>query len=223
MTAPATVQLVEIARTDLRLEARAGEALFVTLPFGAAALVLVPLAVGADLPLLRAVGAGMYWVVVLLFGVLVTLRQSAADSLAQRELLRLCGVRPATRAGGRILSNTLWLLALELLLGPVAIALYGPELTGWPWLLAVLPLVAAGLAALGALADGLSTGLGERMTLAPLLAVPLALPLLVAATQISEGAAYGRPAWPWLLLLVTVDLVVVSATLLSAGALEEAL
>ena len=216
------VQLLEVARNDLRLEARAGEVMLVTLPFGAAALMLVALALSADLPLLRQVGGGLYWVVVLLFGMLVTLRQSAVDSPPQRELLRLCGVDPVVRVGGRTLANAILLLVVELSLAPVAVVLYNPDLAGWLSLLAMMPLLAIGLAGLGTLAAGLSSGLAERLTLGPLLAVPLALPLLVGATQVSDAARYGRAIWPWLLLVVTVDLVVVLAAILTARALEEA-
>ena len=221
VTSPA-VQLTEIVRKDLRLEARAGEALLVTLPFGAVALILVPLAVGTDVPLLRQIGAGLYWVVVLLFGVLVTMRQSAVDGPAQRALLQLCGVDPVVRVLGRTVANAVLLLAVEVLLAPVAVALYDPDLSGWPWLLPILPLVAAGLAALGALADGLSESLAERVAIGPLLVVPLSLPLLLGATQVLQGPRYGRSPWPWLLLVVTVDLVVVAAATLTARSLEEA-
>ncbi len=41
----------------------------------------------------------MYWVVVLLFGVLITLRQSAVDAPPQVELLRLTGIHPAVPLG----------------------------------------------------------------------------------------------------------------------------
>ncbi len=216
------VQLRELVGKDLRLETRTGEALLVTLPFGAVALVLVPLAVGADLPLLRQVGGGLYWVIVLLFGVLVTLRQSAVDGPAQRALLQLCGVDPVVRVGARTFANAVLLLAVEVLLAPVAVALYNPDLAGWPWLLVVLPVVAVGLAALGALADGLVGSLAERVTLGPLLVVPLSLPLLLGATQVSEATRYDRSPWPWLVLLVTADLVLVLAATLSARPLEEA-
>lgn len=215
------VQLAELVRKDLRLEARAGEALLVVLPFAAVALMLVPLAVGADVPLLRQVGPGLYWVVVLVFGVLVTLRQSAVDGPAQRALLQLCGVDPVVRVLGGVVAGAALLLAVEVLLVPVAVALYDPDLSGWAWLVPVLPLVALGLAALGAVANGLSEGLAERLSIGPLLVVPLALPLLLAATQLLAGAGYGRSPWPWLLLVVTVDFVAVAAATLSARALEE--
>lgn len=214
-------QGVELARKDLRLEFRAGEALLVTAPFGAVALLLVPLAVGSDVPLLRQVGPGLYWVVVVLFGVLVTLRQSAVDDPAQLAMLRLCGVHAAVRLAGRAAANAVLLLAFEVLLLPVAVLLYDPELSGWPWLLAVLPLVAVGLAVLGTLANALAHGLAGRTTLGALLVVPVALPLLVGATQTLDAARYGRAPWSWLLLMLTVDLAMAVAVGLTARHLEE--
>ena len=222
MTSPGPLrQILELARKDLRLEFRTGEALLVTAPFGAVGLFLVPVAVGTDIPLLRSVGPGMYWVVVLLFGVLVTLRQSAVDTPAQVALLRLTGLNPAVRLLGRGLANGVLLLAFELVLLPVMIMLYDPPLAGWAWLLAVLPLVAAGLAVLGTLAGALAQGLAGRTALGPLLVVPLALPLLLSATQVGEATLYGRQPWAWLLLLTLVDLIAALAVVLSARHLEE--
>lgn len=222
MTAPSPVsQVAELVRTELRLETRSGEALLVTLPFAAAALLLVPLGVGTDLPLLRQVGPGLYWVVVLVFGALVTLRQSAVDGPPQRALLRLCGVDPVVRVVSRVLAGAALLLAVEVVLLPVAVALYDPDPSGWAWLIPVLPLAAVGLASLGAVANGLSEGMAERLSIGPLLVVPLALPLLLGATQLVQAAQYGRPPWPWLVLLVTVDVVAVAAATLSARTLEE--
>lgn len=214
-------QCVELARKDLRLELRAGEALLVTAPFGAVALLLVPLAVGSDVPLLRQVGPGLYWVVVLLFGVLVTLRQSAVDGPAQLAVLRLCGVHPAVRLAGRALANAVLLLAFEAVLVPVVVLLYDPDLSGWLWLLPIFPLVAAGLALLGTLANALAQGLAGRTALGPLLVVPVALPLLLGATQALQAARYGREPWSWLLLVVTLDLAVAVALGLVSRHLEE--
>ncbi|WP_439659453.1 heme exporter protein CcmB [Lentzea sp. HUAS TT2] len=214
-------QLVQIVRKDLRIEARSGEAVLVTTPFGAVALMFVPLAVGTDTPLLRQIGPGLYWVVVLLFGLLVTLRHSSVDTPAQIALLRLSGVHPVVRLTGRAVASALLLLAFEVLLLPVAVALYDPASHGWPWLLPVLPLVATGLGLLGTLAGALAQGLGGRTTLGPVLVLPLAVPLLLGATQVPVSAALGNAPWPWLLLMFTVDLIAVLALLLSAPHLEE--
>ena len=222
MTPPGpTRQALELTRKDLLLERRAGEALLVTAPFGGVALLLFPLAIGTDVPLLRSVGYGIYWVVVLLFGVLVSLRQSATDTPAQVALLRLTGVHPVVRLAGRAAANALLLLAFELTLLPVAVMIYDPPLNSWPWLLAVLPLVAAGLAVLGTLAGALAQGLAGRTTLGPLLVVPLALPRLLSATQVAEAVSYGQEPWSWLALLRLVDVVAALAVALFARSLEE--
>ncbi|EHY87457.1 ABC-type transport system involved in cytochrome c biogenesis, permease component [Saccharomonospora glauca K62] len=215
-------QCLELARKDLRQELRAGEALLVTAPFGAAGLLLVPLAIGSDVPLLRQIGPGLYWVVMLLFGVLVTLRQSAVDGPAQLAMVRLFGVHPAVRLAGRAAANTVLLLIFEALLIPVAVILYDPDLSGWVWLLPVFPLVAVGLALLGTLANALAQGLASRTALGPLLVVPVSLPLLLGATQVLEAARYGHQPWSWLLLILTVDLAVAVALGLVSRHLEEA-
>lgn len=212
-TVPPLTMCLALVRKDLRLERRAGEALLVTAPFGATALLLAPLAVGTDTPLLRELGPALYWLVVLLFGALVTLRASAVDGPAQIAMLRLAGVSARVRLAGRALANGALLLGFQALLAPVAVLLYDPDLSGWPWLLPVFVLVAAGLAILGAVADALAAGLSERTALGPLLAAPIAVPLLIGATGVLEAARYGRPPWPWLVLVATVDL---GAALLAA-------
>lgn len=210
-----------LARRDLRLEWRSGETMLVIAPFGAAALLLAPMAVGTNTPLLSRLGPGLYWLVVLLFGVLVTLRHSASETPAQLAVLRLCGIDPVVRLTARVVANAALLVLFETILAPVAVVLYSPDPTGAWWLLPVLPLVAVGLAVLGTMAGALAHGLAGRATLGPLLVVPVAVPLLLAATQVQQAAQLGRAPWPWLLLVLTVDLAAMLLLVLVAGHLEE--
>ena len=69
-----------VIRKDVRIELRSGEALMITVPFGAMALMMVPMAIGTDTPLLSRLGPGMLWLVVLLFGMLVTFRSTSLDT-----------------------------------------------------------------------------------------------------------------------------------------------
>lgn len=210
MTAPLPAtpltQALVLAGKDLRVERRTGEAFLVTAPFGAVALLLVPLAVGPDTPLLRTLGPALFWVVVLLFGVLVTVRGHAVDGPAQRAMLDLAGVGPRVRLAGRAIGNTVLLLGFQAVVAPVAAVLYAPEPTGLVWVLPMVVLVAVGLGTLGALADLVSEGLAGRTVLGPLLVAPITVPLLLGATGVLEAARYGRPPWSWLILVVTVDL-----------------
>ncbi len=215
-------QAVAVARRDLLGEMRTGEVLLVTAPFGGIALLLIPMAIGTDAPLLARIGPGMYWVVVLLFGVLVALRRSAAETGAQRDLAGLLGIDPAARFAGQGLANAALLAMYALVLGPVAVVLYDPDLRGWEWMPLLVPLAVIGLALLATVAGRLTTALDSGPTLVPLLVAPMAVPLLLGATQALEGLRLGESILGWLLLLVAVDLALAVVGVLGARPLEEA-
>lgn len=215
-------QIFEIARKDVLVESRTAEVVLMTLPFGAAAMIMIPLAIGTDAPLLSELGPGLYWIVVLLFGILVILRKSAVDGQAQRDVVRLLGIDPVALFAGGTAATTALVLLFEIALGPVLIALYNPDLRGWPWLALILPLVALGMGLLGTIASGVTTSIGTRTSLTPLLIVPLALPLLLGATQALEGLQLGKSILPWLVLLLSVDLTLAVSGVLAARPMEEA-
>ncbi len=215
-------QAGEIARKDLLVEGRAGEALFITVPFGAVALMLIPLAIGTDKPLLSQIGPGMFLAVALLFGMLVAFRQTAADTPAQRELLTLLGTDPAAKFVGRTATSSLLLLVFELILAPVTFILYNPgRIPGWPWLLVVTVLLAVGLALVGTLAGSVTSGLRTRNTLTPLLVAPLAMPMLLASAQVVESLRAERGILLWIALLAAMNLAIAVIGVATAGPLEE--
>lgn len=214
-------QALVAAKRDLARERRRGEVVWVTIPFGVVAMLLIPLAVGADVPLLRQLGPGLYWVVVLLFGVLVTVRTTAADSPQQRDLNRLIGLDPAAGFVGRAAASFLFLLSFEVVVGLATIALYDLPLTRWWWLPIVLVVAGAGLALIGSLAAAIAGSLSTGPALVPLLVAPLAVPLLLGATQALDGLRLGESILPWLLLMVTVVLVLLIVGVLTARPLQE--
>jgi len=215
-------QAREIARKDLLVEGRAGEALYITIPFGAVALMLIPLAIGTDRPLLARVGPGMFLAVSLLFGMLVAFRQTAADTPPQQELLTLLGTDPAAKFVGRTATSTLLLVVFEIVLVPVTILLYNPgRIPGWPWLIPVLVMLASGLALVGTLAGSVTAGLRTRNTLTPLLVAPLSMPLLLASAQVVEALRQEESILLWITLLATMNLAIAVIGVLTARPLEE--
>ncbi len=216
-------QIRAVAGRDLLRERRRGEVTWVTLPFGAIALLLIPLAIGTDAPTLRRIGAGLYWIVVLLFGVLVTVRRTAAEGPADRDLAHRLGIDPAASFSGRALANTSMLLVFQLVVGVVAVALYDLEISHWPWLIVVLPAAAAGLGMLGTLAGSIAAGQGGA-NLVPFLVAPLAVPLLLGATQaLDAGLRSGGGILSWVLLMVLVDVLLAIVGVLTARPLQETL
>ncbi|MFO7547967.1 MAG: heme exporter protein CcmB [Acidimicrobiia bacterium] len=211
-----------VARRDLLVEGRAGEALSVVLPFAAVAVFVVPLATDATASLLERLAGPVYWLVALLFGMQVAIRQTVVESLAQRRMLALLGLDPAARFAGRSLASGGLLYVVLLALAPLVALFYDPELPPPLLFAGVLALLAAGLAMLGTLAGDITTGLRTRSTLAPLLVAPLAVPLLMGAAQALEPVSRAGGSIPWILVLVIADLALAVTGVLTARPLEEA-
>lgn len=214
-------QAVVAAKRDLSRERRRGEVIWVTIPFGVVAMLLIPMAVGADAPRLRELGPGLYWVVVLLFGVLVTVRSTAADSPQQRDLNRLIGLDPAAGFAGRAFASFVLLMVFEVVVGLATIALYDVTLAAWFWLPIILVVAGAGLALIGSLAASIAGSLATGSALVPLLVAPMAVPLLLGATQALDGLRLGNAILPWMLLMVIVVFVLMIVGVVTARALQE--
>ena len=207
---------------DLRVEYRGGVTLRMAIPFAALALLLTPLAIGTDTALLRRIGPGMLWLVAILFGMTVTVRSGAQEPGPVRDLLTLSGLDPAAGFLGRSLAGAVLLFGLTLVLAPLMIVLYAPEGSpGWGWLalLAIAGVMALGL--LGSLVSSLVTGLRARTALGPLLAIPPAVPILLATARGTDSAISRQGSLSWLLLLVAMNLALVIVGVLLAGPLDD--
>lgn len=214
-------QATAVAGRDLLRERRRGDVLWITIPFGALALLLVPLAIGTDAVLLREIGPGMYWVIVMLFGVLVAVGKASSETVPQQDASSLLGLDPAAGFVGRAASAALLLLIFELVVGVVAVGLYDISIIGVPWLAATLLIVAIGLALLGTLTGSIVNSTSAGTALVPLLVAPLSVPLLLGATQAYEGLRLGHGILSWVLLMVAVVLVVAIIGVLTARPLQE--
>ncbi len=214
-------QIVTLMRYELRDELRGGEVGLVVIPFGVVALLTIPMTVGIDRLLLQRIGPGIYWSIIMLFGVLVTQRHSSLVPTATRDMLRLACVDPAARFAATALTTFLFLLAFEVGAGVATMVLYDPALSSQWWLAVVLPLVAGGLAMIGTIVGNIVSGLEARSTLVPLIVVPIAVPLLLGAAQATEGLRVGASILRWVLLLAIVDIVLAVVGVLTARSLEE--
>lgn len=217
-------QALEIARIDLTVERRVGSTLRITLPFAVVALIVFPLALGLQLGVVSAIGIGVFWALGILFGMQVALRQSAADDQERRDLHALLGVDPAARFAGRVISGGVLMLGFLLVLLGAMTVLFDPTLPAgaWPVLGLSTLLVAIGLTELATLAGEVTAGLSNRTVLASLIVAPLALPLIIGASQSVEALGRDTSILPWILLLLASDLALAVAGVGLAKPLEEA-
>lgn len=212
-----------VARRDLVVEGRSGEVLSVVLPFAAVAVFVVPLSTDTLSVDLRALAFPVYWLVSLLFGMQVSVRQTGTESLTQRRQLALAGVDPLSRFIGRTLAAAVLVFSVTLFTLPLVILFYDPEPR--PPLLPVLGVIlvfAAGLSILSTLAGDVTVGLRTRTALAPLIVAPLAVPLIIGGSRAVESLALGRSSLTWIGLLIMVDLALAMVAVLAARPMEEA-
>jgi heme exporter protein B len=214
-------QALAIARRDLDRERRSGEVAWVTIPFGAIALLLVPLAVGINQDVLSRIGTGMLFVVVMLFGVLTAVRRTNIETPAQRDAIALLGIDPVAEFVGRSMATAVLLLAFQVVMGVVTVALYGLDLAGWEWMLIVMPLTAIGLAELGTLSGAIAASVNAGPALVPLLVTPLAIPLLLGATQTVQSIDRDGVNLSWLVLMTIVVLILAIVGVVTARPLQE--
>jgi len=216
-------QAGEIARVDMIVERRLGDVFRLIVPFAVVSLLVFPLALGADLTIISRIGPAVFWALGILFGMQVALRQTANDSQTRRDLYALSGVDPAARFVGRALSGSILMIGFLAALFLTMLLLYSPDLPpGWvgPAFLASL-LMAIGLTELGTLAGEVTAGLRSRSALASLIVAPLALPLVIGASQTLEALARDAGILPWTLLLAATDLALAVAGVGLARPLEE--
>ena len=212
---PTPMRLVvgALVRKDLRIELRTGEAVPAMLLFSVSTFVLFHFAldrrsVEGDL------AAGVLWVTLLFAAVLGMVRLFVAE----REQGGFDGflLAPVDRTALFVAKATVLfcvLAAVELAAVPAfAILLLGP--TPWeavPELVAVLLLADLGIAVVGTLIGALGIQTRARELIVPILALPLMIPLAIAASRATSPllAEAGAAALPgsWLLVLGLYDLV----------------
>jgi heme exporter protein B len=204
-----------LVRKDLRLELRSKESVPAMLLFSLSTFVLFRYAldrqsVDGDL------ASGVLWVTLLFAAVLGLNRLFATE----REEGGFDGflLAPVDRTALFVAKATVmlaFLAAVELFVVPAfAVLLLGPSPgPALPGLIAVLALADVGIAAVGTLVGALAVQTRARDLIAPLIALPLLLPVVIAASQataplLAEAGADPLPG-KWLLVLGLYDMVFV--------------
>jgi heme exporter protein B len=190
-----------IAVKDLRVERRSKAALSAALPFATTMLLSFGFALGPGRLLLVQAAPGLLWLAGLLAALDLFHRsyQAEADNGCLDGLL----LSPVDRGAiylGKALAVAVQVAVLFAVTGALTVALFGVPLgSSPPLLLLTAALGIAGLAALGSL-FGLLTALGRtRQAALPVLVLPLATPVLIAAIRacalLSAGSTDQVSGW----------------------------
>ncbi len=204
-----------ILRKDLAIELRTRQSVPAMALFSVTVFVLFHFGLDRD-SLDGDLAAGVLWVTLLLAAVIGVTRLFAAErEQGGIDALLLAPVDRTALFVSKGAALLLFLVLLELIAVPAfAILLLGPSLgPALPELVAVLLLADLGLAAVGALVAALASETRARELIAPLLLLPLLMPVLIAAPKATEPllreAAASEHLVRWLAVLTLYDVVFV--------------
>lgn len=192
---------------DLLVERRTREAIPAMALLSVSSLVLLHFGLDRD-RLDGELAAGVLWMALLVAASVGIGRLYAAEIDGRIDALRTAPIDPTALFLAKAGALFVFLFGVELIAIPAFLALFSPHLEP-P---AALPLggviLAADLAVavVGALVAALATAAGGRQTLAPLMALPLLVPVMIGAASASapllaEGST-GAGAGRWILVLL---------------------
>ena len=197
---------------DLLIEVRTKGSFNAMAFFAALMLIVFAFAVGPDPRLLRRLAGGLVWVGILFTGILSLSRTFHSEELAGGlEALEVYPGDPRAIYLGKLLSNVLLLLLVEVVLFPTAAILFQLDLsTVWLPLAGVALLGTLGFSTIGTFYATLTLHLRARELMLPLLLLPLLVPVLLGAVSATTTLLTGEGAETlegWIRLLVAFDVI----------------
>lgn len=205
--------IAALLRKDLLAELRRRETVPAMALFSLTAFVVFHF--GLDQPSFSGqLAAGVLWVTLALASLLAVNRLFVAEhEQGGFDGFLLAPVDRTALLGAKAIALFLFLTTLELVAVPLfAVLLLGPALaSALPQVVLVLVLATMGIAVVGTLTSALAVRTSARELIGPLIALPLMIPLLIAATRataplLAAGGPGGLPG-RWLAIIGLYDLV----------------
>ena len=190
---------------DLRAEFRSRELFSAMLVFSLLIILIFNFALELDVKTRQSVTAGVLWSTFAFAGTLGLNRSMAIEK--DRGCLDGLLLAPVDRSAiyfGKVISNLVFMLIVEVIVLPVYSVLYSVNLFQ-PGLLLVILLGSIGYVGVGTLLSAMSVQTRTRDILLPILLFPVVIPVLLAAVKASSGFLTGAE---WADVLVPINLLI---------------
>ena len=209
---------------DIAAELHTREMVSAMLVFSVLTMLIFSFALDLRGAVARAAAPGVLWATVAFAGTLGLNRSLTREQLTGcLDGLLLTPVDRSAIFFGKALGNLIFMAVVEIVLLPLFSALFNVPLLS-PGVVLVTILGTLGYAAVGTLLATIAVNTRAREVMLPVLLLPLAVPLLIAAVQATSGLAAGgtlSDVGSWLRLLIVYDLLIVAVSILTFGYLVE--
>lgn len=217
-------KVLAIVSKDVAAELHTREMVSAMLVFSLLALFVFSFALDLRGAMARAAAPGVLWATVAFAGTLGLSRSlSREQQTGCMDGLLLAPVDRSAIFFGKALGNLAFMVVVEVALLPLFSALFNVPLLR-PGVLGVTALGTVGYAAVGTLLAAIAVNTRAREVMLPILLLPLAIPVLIAAVQATGGVLEGgslSDVEGWVHLLVVYDLVIVAVAMLTFGYVVE--
>jgi heme exporter protein B len=200
-----------LAAKDLRLEYNTKEIISSMLVFSLLVVVVFSFVFEPGEANKQTVGGGAYWIAMVFSGLLGLSRSMQLEiNGGNLEAAFIAGIPRNAVFFGKLLSNFVIVLFMQLIMIPLFAVLYEVNLLSSPWMAAVILGATYGYVLLGTLFSLIAARSGTREILFPLLLLPISIPLILAAVQLTAGFLAGETLGDlgkWLRLIAVYDIV----------------
>ena len=198
-----------IVQKDVRAEVRTKDIFSSMFVFALLSVIIFSFAFELRVPSMAMVTPGILWVAITFAGTL-GLNRSFVIEQDKGSLAGLL-LAPVDRSAiyfGKMLSNLLFMLVVELFLLPLVMILFNQPLLRWEHVL-VLLLGTYGFAAVGTVFSAMAVNTRAREVLLPILLFPVVLPVLIAGVKMTGALLDGETLSSvsnWLRLILIYDI-----------------
>ena len=211
-------KVLAIVGKDVASELRTREVLSSMFVFALLVIVIFNFAFELKMDNREAVAPGVLWVAIVFAGMLGLNRSFITEKdRGCMEGLLLCPVDRSAIYVGKMLGNLLFMTTMEAIVLPIYAAFFNlPVFT--PGLLLIVLLGTIGFAAVGTLFSAVAVHTRTREVMLPILLLPVAVPVLVAAVKATGDALASTPPptpGPWLGVLVGFDVIFLTVAFLT--------
>lgn len=199
-----------IARKDLRAEIRSRELINTMGLFALLSVLIFSFALELDRQARQEAVSGVLWVT-LVFASILGLNRSMAMEREQGsfDALLMAPIGRSAIFAGKLLANFSFTLVIGLLLLPIMAVLYNMPVLQ-PWIVIMLLLGIGGFSTVGTLLAAMTVQTRARESLLPIVMLPMALPVLIAAVRASTSLLNQAPVEDWIAwpqIMAVVDLI----------------
>jgi len=197
---------------DLISEIRTREMISSMFFFALIVIFIFSFSFSMDQKMAEAMMGGIIWVA-FVFTCVIGLGRSFSVEM-QNDCLEYLQMSPVPKSAvylGKMASNFLFMLLVELILFPLFVIFFNLDvLENIPHLVLIFAVGTFGLSALGTLFSAMTVQVRAREVLFPVLLLPIVIPLIIGAVEATRGALNGDPFSlyeHWITLIVIFDLV----------------